>query len=137
MRRLSVHRTLVKPVLACAWLGTSLGMVLPAVGEEPKPLDFNRDIRPILSDKCFACHGLDEKKREADLRLDEASGAVSGAGGRVIVPGDPGASVLWERIVTDNTDEVMPPPESNKSLDDREKELIRRWIEQGAEYRRH
>ncbi|MFN5850940.1 MAG: PSD1 and planctomycete cytochrome C domain-containing protein [Pirellulaceae bacterium] len=137
MRRLSVHRTLFQPLLACAWLGTSLGMVSPAVAEETKPLDFNRDIRPILSDKCFACHGLDEKKREADLRLDDASGAVSGAGGRVIVPGDPQSSVLWERIVTDNPDEVMPPPESNKSLDDREKNLIRRWIEQGAEYRTH
>jgi hypothetical protein len=116
MRRCSVHRTLFQRLLACAWLVASFGMVSPAIGEETKPLVFNRDIRPILSDKCFACHGLDEKKREADLRLDEASGAVSGSGGRVIVPGDPKASVLWERIVTDNPDEVMPPPESNKSL---------------------
>jgi hypothetical protein len=96
-------------------------------------VDFNRDIRPILSNNCFKCHGPDEEKREADLRLDEASSAIP----RSIVAGKPEASPLVERILSSDADKVMPPPTSNKHLTDRDKEIIQRWIREGAPYARH
>ncbi len=101
-------------------------------------LTFNRDIRPILSDKCFACHGFDPKTREADRRLDNAEGAYADLDGvRAIVPGDLVKSESWVRIISDDKDEVMPPPKSHKTLTAAEKETIKRWIEQGARYQNH
>ncbi len=95
---------------------------------------YNRDIRPILSDNCVSCHGFDEQGRKADLRLDTFDGATeSGA----IVPGDVAASLLWERITSDDADEVMPPPETHKTLTAAQKDVLRRWIEAGAEYEPH
>lgn len=105
-----------------------------ALGNDDK-IRFNRDVRPILSDKCFACHGFDEKKREADLRLDVPPG--EDWSGWVIVPGDPSASSLWERIVTEDADQRMPPAHSHKTLSTSEQETLRRWIEQGAPYEGH
>ena len=109
---------------------------LPAVAEG---LSFNRDIRPILSDKCFACHGMDPKKREAKLRLDmpDAATAKNEEGKAAIVPGKPEESLMWQRIMTTDADDVMPPPESHKELSIAEKETIRKWIEQGAPYQKH
>ncbi len=103
------------------------------------PLQFNRDIRPILSDKCFACHGFDEKHREADLRLDEPEAAFKADkhGNAAIVPGKPDDSLLWDHITSTDEDEVMPPPESKKALSDAEKATLRRWIEEGASYQKH
>ncbi len=108
----------------------------PAVAGE---LSFNRDIRPILSDKCFACHGMDPKTREARLRLDllEAATAKNEEGKAAIVPGKPDESLIWQRIMTTDADDVMPPPESHKELSVAEKETIRKWIEQGAQYQKH
>src|SRR5205085_1592481 len=101
-------------------------------------LSFNRDIRPILSSKCFACHGFDAKKREADRRLDTAEGAYEEHDGvRAIVPGDLSKSELWRRVISKDEDEVMPPPASKKTLTDAERELLKRWIEQGAPYQKH
>ncbi|MDA8908638.1 PSD1 and planctomycete cytochrome C domain-containing protein [bacterium] len=101
-------------------------------------VDFNRDIRPILSNKCFACHGFDEHERKADLRLDTREGAFQDLGGyAAIVPGDLENSEAWYRIVTDDEDDLMPPPKFHKPLTDGEKDLIRQWIEAGAEYRTH
>src|SRR5437660_1567927 len=78
-------------------------------------LRFNRDIRPILSDKCFACHGTDVKKRKADRRIDTAEGAYAVIDGvQAIKPGDLAKSELWKRIITTNEDDVMPPPETHK-----------------------
>ena len=110
--------------------------VLPATGA---PLSFNRDIRPILSDKCFACHGFDAKKREANLRLDlpEAALKPNKKGQRAIVPGQPEESLLWQHITTSDPDEVMPPPGSHKKLDAAEKETLRQWIQEGAPYQKH
>ncbi len=93
---------------------------------------FNRDIRPILSQTCFHCHGPDAATREADLRLDLASSAAT-----VIVPGDVEASELIDRITSTDPDHRMPPPESAKQLSDPQRELLTRWVRSGGEYQGH
>ena len=102
-------------------------------------VSFNRDIRPILSNKCFFCHGPDEKTREAGLRLDTREGALADIDGfSAVVPGNPDDSELLFRVAHDDADELMPPPESKKDrLNDPEIALLRRWIEQGAPYQGH
>ena len=102
------------------------------------PISYNRDIRPILADKCFACHGFDEKKREAGLRLDTAEGATLKRDGKsAIAPGDLASSVLWERLHASDPDIKMPPPESHKELTPAEIDLLGRWIKEGAQYQKH
>jgi len=105
----------------------------------PVKIEFNRDVRPILSENCFACHGFDSKQREADLRLDTFEGATEDRdGSRGIVPGDLSKSDAWQRIISDDKDEVMPPPKSHKPpLSERQREILKAWIEQGAKYERH
>ena len=101
-------------------------------------LSFNRDIRPILSGKCFACHGFDAKKREAELRLDTSEGATAVHDDvRAIVPGDLTKSELWRRINSTDQDEIMPPLASKKILTATEKAILKQWIEQGAPYQKH
>jgi len=101
-------------------------------------IDFARDIQPILADKCFHCHGPDSSNREADLRLDDEASAKSDRDGDfVIKPGQPQASLLVQRISSDDEDLVMPPADSDRHLTDREKETLRKWVEQGAVWRRH
>ncbi len=100
----------------------------------PVKVSFNRDVRPILSNNCFYCHGPDAGHREADLRLDVREDALDSA---AFVPGDPTQSTLIERVMSEDPDERMPPPNSHKVLTDRQKEILRLWIEQGAEYQRH
>jgi len=103
-----------------------------------KPLNFNRDIRPILSENCFQCHGFDEKARQAELRLDTPESAlVKHDDVTPIVPGHPEQSDLWRRVTTDDESEMMPPPDSNRHLKPEQKELLKRWIEQGAPYAKH
>ncbi|QJE95763.1 PSD1 and planctomycete cytochrome C domain-containing protein [Luteolibacter luteus] len=100
--------------------------------------DFNRDIRPLLSDRCFACHGFDAKAREAELRLDVPEAAFARReGGIAIVPGKPTESLAWQRIISKDPEEVMPPADSHLKLSDEEKDLLRRWIEGGAVYQPH
>jgi hypothetical protein len=96
-------------------------------------------VRPILSENCFACHGFDPKHREADLRLDTFDGATQDRdGSRGIVPGDLSKSDAWQRIISEDKDEVMPPPKSHKPpLTARQREILKIWIEQGAKYERH
>ena len=108
-------------------------LMISAANAQDK-LSFNRDIRPILSDKCFHCHGPDENARESGIRLDTREGALDA---NSIVPGDVEASEVYRRITSDDDDELMPPPESNKHLDDAEKKLIERWIKEGAPYEAH
>lgn len=99
-------------------------------------LDFNRDILPILSEKCFACHGPDANTREADLRLDTLDGATRDLGGyAALVPGDVQSSELLNRI--NDEDALMPPPESKLTLSDREKALLKQWVQSGGEYSPH
>jgi hypothetical protein len=108
----------------------ALLLALPAYG-----VDFNRDIRPILSDKCFHCHGPDPKHREAELRLDTFEGATEGGEFDIpIEPGKPEESELMARILHADPEEVMPPPETHKKITKAEAELLRQWIAEGAEY---
>ncbi|MFN9409667.1 MAG: PSD1 and planctomycete cytochrome C domain-containing protein [Akkermansiaceae bacterium] len=101
-------------------------------------LSFNRDVRPILSDNCFACHGFDPKTREAGLRLDTREGALADNDGVIaIVPGNIKKSALWDRINSSDDDEVMPPPKTHKTLSSAQKKILRIWIEQGAPYEKH
>ncbi len=96
-------------------------------------VQFNRDIRPILADNCFNCHGPDSASRKADLRLDLEAGAKAEA----IVPGKPEESELFTRLTTGDPDEVMPPPKTKKTLSAGQIELIRQWIAQGADWQEH
>ena len=122
-------------------IGKLVGLILVAGGAGAFGAEdglYNRAIRPILSDKCFACHGADSHTREADLRLDVAEAAYENRkDGAAWVPGSPEASLGWKRIVSTDLDAVMPPPESHKALTEDEKTLIRRWIEAGAVYEPH
>jgi hypothetical protein len=95
---------------------------------------FRTDVLPILAENCFACHGFDAKNRAADLRLDDRAAAIEQG---AIVPGDAAASLLLDRVDAADPDEVMPPRDSGKTLSAREREILRRWIEQGAEYEPH
>ena len=110
----------------------------PARAELPETISFNKHVRPILSDKCLACHGFDSKKRQADLRLDTLEGATAQVEGRAaLVPGQLEASQLWQRVNSNDEAQKMPPTSSHKSLTDEEKEILRRWIVQGAPYQKH
>jgi hypothetical protein len=97
-------------------------------------LEFNRDVRPILSDNCFFCHGPDAEQRQAGLRLDLREDALAAA---AFLPGVPDESLLVQRILSDDPDELMPPPDSHKKLTSDQKETLRRWIAEGAEYQLH
>ena len=104
----------------------------------PREIRFNRDVRPILSDKCWACHGPDEKTRQADLRLDTDEGAKTVRDGHAaIVPGDLAKSELVRRIHSTDADEAMPPPKHPKQLTAAEKSVLEQWIKQGAKYEGH
>jgi hypothetical protein len=111
---------------------------LPAAATAAGP-DFNRDIRPILSNRCFKCHGPDEANQEAGLRLDHREAAIQelDSGERAIVPGHADASELVARIMSDDPDLVMPPPHTKVSLSADEKRMLAAWVEAGAEYAPH
>lgn len=107
----------------------------------PSRIDFNRHIKPILSDRCFACHGPDKNKLKAGLRLDLAASAYAdlpeNPGRRAIIPGNAGKSELVRRILSTDPEYRMPEPESHLTLTDQEKALLVKWVEQGAEYKPH
>ena len=129
------------PLAPIVLLFLSLGspaLLAPRLSAE-EPVDFSRDIRPILSDRCFKCHGFDDETREADLGLHTFDFATEDLGGyQAIKPGDAGASEIMARMMTDDPDDVMPPASANKPrLSPEELDLFRRWIEQGANYEKH
>jgi len=155
MRRL--RSTLILTLAATGWVGLSLAgcggsggesgtTQAPAdkdtpqatpVAQTPPPINFSRDIRPILSDKCFFCHGPDERVREetGGIRLDSYESATADYNGASpVVPGDSEASALIRRIISDNPDRIMPPPDSNLALTPDEIDLLTRWIDEGGEY---
>ncbi len=125
-------------VLLPAILVLTSTLVYAAETPLPEKIEFNRDVRPILSDACFFCHGPDKNKREADLRFDDGSG-FNGAGSHaaVVTPKSPDKSELLKRITATDPNEKMPPESSGKHLSDRDVLVIRKWIEQGAEYQGH
>ncbi len=114
----------------------------PAFGADSKqkPLEFNRDVRPILSEACYQCHGPDRAKRKANLRLDvpqKTGGLVGLTGIPVITPGKPEESLLIERILSDDPDEKMPPADSHKTLTASQIQTLKRWVVEGAEFQGH
>ena len=146
--RRSPHRAAgFTPVMAplLALLVAFQGAVTSLKAADPaSAVDFRRDVLPILSNRCFRCHGPDEETREADLRLDEREQAVGVAGQNAagsqagaIVPGQPDASPLWHRITSDDPEARMPPPAAGDPLTDAERQTLRAWIAAGAEYARH
>ncbi|HEY1083377.1 MAG TPA: PSD1 and planctomycete cytochrome C domain-containing protein [Prosthecobacter sp.] len=107
-------------------------------GRAVTAVDFSRQIRPILSENCFFCHGPDEAKREAGLRLDdEVAAKASNDGVVAVVPGNPEKSALIQRIVSSDPDEVMPPPKQHKVIPPAQVELLKQWIREGARWGRH
>src|ERR1700738_820355 len=120
----------MRPWLPLSLLSTCL-LGLPWVAHAQEKVDFQRDIRPILSNKCFKCHG--PATQEAGLRLDERERATRR---KVIVPGESAKSKLLERVLRTD-DERMPPPEVGEQLKPAQIELLKRWIQQGAEYNQH
>ena len=122
---------LYRQLLFAAFLVASVSGV--AAGKIPEVIRYNRDIRPILSNNCFLCHGPDKGRRKADLRLDLEAVAKEIA----IVPGKPSESELWARITNPDVDEHMPPKGSKKKLNSHQIALLKKWIEQGAQYEGH
>lgn len=118
-------------------------LIALAVAERPVSadagdIDFNRDVRPILSNHCFQCHGPDEDSRQANLRLDRREAATARReGGAAVVAGKPEASLLWQRVASEDADLMMPPPEFQKPLSAAQLEVLRVWIASGAPYARH
>ena len=113
-------------------------LIAKVVVEASEPLSYNRDIRPILSENCFQCHGFDEHARKGKLRLDIREDATRTRDNIApIVPGNPDASEIWKRITTTVTDDIMPPPESHRKLSAEDKSRLREWIQQGATYEPH
>ena len=116
-----------------------LSGLLAESGSSTPEVDFNLEVRPILSDNCFACHGPDQKKRQFELRLDTPEGPFQERdfGGPVVVPGDSASSMLYRRVTSENAAWKMPPASSGKELSDQQVDLIKSWIDQGAEYQGH
>ena len=123
-------------ILVCGWLleaTTSVWAQSP-----PEKIDFNRDIRPILSETCFTCHGPDHNKRQAELRLDTRDGLHGATGGpKPLVPGKPAESEIIARLTATEPEERMPPASTGKVVTPQQIELIKKWIEQGAEFKGH
>ncbi|HVC94179.1 MAG TPA: DUF1553 domain-containing protein [Pirellulales bacterium] len=138
-----MHRRRLEPFNAFVALALLAWPAPARLSAADGAVEFNRDIRPLLSDNCFQCHGPDQAKRKAELRLDIESAALGmneGAerdGTRPIVPGDPAASELYRRIASTDPDERMPPVDSGRKLSAEQIELVRRWIEQGAKWQGH
>ena len=109
-----------------------------AFAADEEKVDFDRDVKAILSDNCFQCHGPDDKDRKEELRLDLREQLFAKRDDRfTVVPGKPGESELFKRITSDDEFVKMPPPDSGKTLTAKQIEVIRKWIEQGAEWKGH
>lgn len=150
MRSHKLARGLTPPAQKKSWAGrrgdliamwaivtSALYSITASAADGPKPVNFVRDVRPILARNCFACHGPDDKHREADLRLDTREGAVAEHDGRhAIVPGNIATSELVKRIVASD-DQQMPPKDSGRSLSPEQIDVLKRWIAEGANWGNH
>src|SRR5262245_58284768 len=124
-----MNALLITPILGC---------VLATPPQPTRKVEFNRDIRPILSENCFICHGPAKSARKGGLRFDTEEGAKADLGDYfAIIPGKPGESKLIERITAADESQVMPPPSTNKKLSPRQIELLRQWIAEGAVWQQH
>ncbi len=112
----------------------SLHAAIPALAPSVSKVEYNRDVRPILSDNCFLCHGPDKNTRKAKLRLDLREDAIAK---QAFVPGKADESELVKRLFATDEDDVMPPPDSRKHLSDAQKDILKRWVDQGAKYQPH
>ena len=121
---------IVLAAMALLWAGSGPGSAAPPPATK---VDYNFQVRPLLADRCFTCHGPDEKKRKAKLRLDDPAVVAT----RVLVPGKPDESELIRRITAADPAERMPPAKSNLALGKEEIDLLRRWVAEGAEYKPH
>ena len=115
-------------------LGLLAAVRMLAAGTGPDTVQYNRDVRPILSDTCFHCHGPDKNARKGKLRLDLREEALAR---KAFVPGDPATSEMVKRLFSTDPEELMPPPEAHKPLTAEQKEILRRWVAAGAEYQPH
>src|SRR4051812_16082161 len=137
------------PAVVAAMIGVAVGCGVVTAGDEPRPaggkadttrpVDFNREVRPILAKNCFACHGTDEAKRAKGLRLDRRQEAIKPlkSGETAIVPGDPDASALILRITEEDETLRMPPKKTGNRLTPAEVDVLTRWVQQGAGYAEH
>jgi mono/diheme cytochrome c family protein len=122
-------------LLLAAWIVAS---PVPHLSAASEPVDFNRDVLPVLSANCFECHGPDAGSREAELRLDDRDNAILNRDGHAALgPGEPDRSELIARITAPDPLDVMPPPKSGERLTPEQIRMLRDWIEQGAEYSGH
>src|SRR2546430_11550707 len=131
-----LRRVLTALLLGCLCSQSSIA----GAAARPKPgakVDFNRDIRPLFSENCYACHGPDQNKRKAGLRLDQQQGALAElkSGNHAIMPGDISHSALVARITTTDDDDRMPPLKTGKHLTPLQVDLLTRWIAQGAQWK--
>src|SRR5262245_56677473 len=127
----------VQFVILCVVLGSTCLSLLSAVsagGQKPS-IDFNREVRPMLADNCFACHGPDENQRKAKLRFDSKEGAFAKPG--VITPGDASKSRLYQRVSSKDQGSEMPPASSGQERSEKQIEAIKRWIDEGARWNEH
>ncbi|MDZ4688864.1 MAG: PSD1 and planctomycete cytochrome C domain-containing protein [Planctomycetaceae bacterium] len=123
---------------SCIRVALTFSVLALADTGSAQEVQFNRDVRPILSENCFACHGFDAKTRQAELRLDVPDGAFAAKDGiAAITPRELAKSAVWLRITSNDPDQIMPPPASHKTLNPAEIATIKRWIEQGATYQKH
>ncbi|MDB5298224.1 MAG: Protein of unknown function (DUF1553)/Protein of unknown function (DUF1549)/Planctomycete, partial [Phycisphaerales bacterium] len=141
MRSQALRSVVVASALALGAARSTTARAEVVPGEPPVParVEFNRDVRPILSESCYACHGFDKAKRKADLRLDTRDGLLAKLdAGPAVAPGKPADSQVYARVVSDDPEEMMPPPAAKKPpLTARQKAVLKKWIEQGAAWEDH
>ncbi len=127
-------RSIAPTRVALAALAVAVGLASSARADDPAKRAYNRDVRPILAENCFSCHGPDSAARKASLRLDKREAAIEAG---AIEPGDPSLSEIIERVNSTDPDKVMPPPKSKKGLTADQKSTLAAWVKEGAEYQPH